>query len=832
LGTSTALARVSISARLAPVALTVAFALGANAALVFVGTSPAHASGVLYCVGPGSGDPASGCANPNHQDFTDISQALGVAGDGDLINVAAGTYPSITVAHSVTITGGYPGGVGGYCCSPSSTGSTISGTGGPAITVEAGSPTVIYINESDGVEVTGGALVVSGDGTSQGNFDIASGAQVNFVNGTRTLADGTSFTGAGYGRAAGASVVVGGAVNAANFEIASGPFATPALTGTGVLTATGNLLWTGGDIGGTGSINVANGATLTISGTILRVQRQNTINNSGTTLVTGSFGFEQSDNATFNNLAGALFDNQADALVGGFANESGSRTFNNDGIFRKSGGTGTTEVDADFTGSGTVDAESGNISFGNYGAVFVSSTNTTIGPGATVTYLNANDTLNDGATITGAGLAIVSGTLTTNGTTSAANLRLTNANNLNTNGTLTIQQSFDWDGGNLGGTGSIAIANGATMTFEPTGTLVHRSSTINNSGVASVQGNYYQSDNAVFNNLAGGTFDIQSDVGVGLFAFESGSRTITNAGTFKKSAGTGTSSVQATFTNTGTVQALSGTLSFTDAYTQNSGSTVLNGGALATNSTIDLEGGTLSGNGTVTGGVTNNATVSPGFSPGAITITGSYTQNAGGTLDEELGGLTPGTQFDQLSVNGAATLGGTLTLSLVNGYEPSVGDSLAIINAGSTSGAFATVNQPSGLSGGATFSVTTNATNVTLTFQGPPTATPTVTSTATPTGTPTATSTASSTNTPTSTSTPHATRTPRPTQTPTETRTPRPTRTPTVTRTPTRTRRPTFTPTIPADGAPDDGSSLDPGDPGATSIDTPAPDDQAGVSGW
>ena len=54
--------------------------------------------------------------------------------------------------------------------------------------------------------------------------------------------------------------------------------------------------------------------------------------------------------------------------------------------------------------------------------------------------------------------------------------------------------------------------------------------------------------------------------------------------------------------------------------------------------------------------------------------------------------MLPGTQFGQLNVTGSATVnGGSLAISLQNGFEPALGQSFAIINASSVTGQFATV---------------------------------------------------------------------------------------------------------------------------------------------
>ena len=66
-------------------------------------------------------------------------------------------------------------------------------------------------------------------------------------------------------------------------------------------------------------------------------------------------------------------------------------------------------------------------------------------------------------------------------------------------------------------------------------------------------------------------------------------------------------------------------------------------------------------------------------------------QEAGGTLQIELGGLTPVSQYDRLSVTGAATLDGTLNAVPINGFVPSVGDSFTVLLYGSHTDAFSTI---------------------------------------------------------------------------------------------------------------------------------------------
>ena len=86
--------------------------------------------------------------------------------------------------------------------------------------------------------------------------------------------------------------------------------------------------------------------------------------------------------------------------------------------------------------------------------------------------------------------------------------------------------------------------------------------------------------------------------------------------------------------------------------------------------TVD-SGGLLSGTGTVVGSLMNSGTVSPGNSPGTLNVVGSYTQTSSGTLRAEVASPT---SYDKISVTGAGTasLNGTVTPVLLNGYRPPV----------------------------------------------------------------------------------------------------------------------------------------------------------------
>jgi hypothetical protein len=166
------------------------------------------------------------------------------------------------------------------------------------------------------------------------------------------------------------------------------------------------------------------------------------------------------------------------------------------------------------------------------------------------------------------------------------------------------------------------------------------------------------------------------------------------------------------FANTGTVTLGSfGTFVVTGNYMQTAGLSSLSDGILTAGGLVDLEGGVLAGTGVINASVLNNAELDVGQpgSPGILTIVGDYTQTSGGVLVVEIGGPSAGTDFDQLNITGQATLDGTLTVHLINGFVPSSGDSFTIVTFGGGSGTFANINGD-----GALFTAGFDANDVTL----------------------------------------------------------------------------------------------------------------------
>ena len=136
------------------------------------------------------------------------------------------------------------------------------------------------------------------------------------------------------------------------------------------------------------------------------------------------------------------------------------------------------------------------------------------------------------------------------------------------------------------------------------------------------------------------------------------------------------------------------------------GASIIDGTLTAGTATLT---GSLTGAGVIAANLVNDGAVTPGDSPGILTISGNYQQGSGGVLNIEVGGTTAGTQYDQLKVSGTATLAGTLDATLINGFGPGAGEQFAALTAGGgISGSFATINLPS-IDGQPAFTVQTIA---------------------------------------------------------------------------------------------------------------------------
>jgi autotransporter-associated beta strand protein len=130
-----------------------------------------------------------------------------------------------------------------------------------------------------------------------------------------------------------------------------------------------------------------------------------------------------------------------------------------------------------------------------------------------------------------------------------------------------------------------------------------------------------------------------------------------------------------------------------------SGTTTINGGTLLVNGSHERSplllqpigdyfvnaGGTLGGTGSIGTAAdpvqifNNGGIVSPGSSPGKLTLTGNYVQSPTSRLKIEIGGTQPVSEHDQFAVVGNVDLGGTVDLEFINHFAPTAGQRFEVL---------------------------------------------------------------------------------------------------------------------------------------------------------
>ena len=507
--------------------------------------------------------------------------------NGHFDNEFGGTY-DLQGDYPIVIGGG-GGGEGPYF----SNAGLLRKSGGIGITAI----NVAFNNENGAIEVDSGTLSLSGGGSSSsGAFTVAAGAVLDLTGGS-----GPTWGGLVTGSGAGQVQLNSGSISG-----------NPSLT---LNLPPGLFQWSGGAMDGT----VINNNVITISGSCA-ISRGGILSNSGFLCHTNTATLAVTSSSHLENLTGGTYDLQTDGNIGQGGGPGADPYFDNYGLLRKSGGLGTSTIGLDFNNqSGAIEVDTGTLSLANNGA---SSNGTfTVSAGAALD-------LTGGWSPTWAGVINGSG---------AGQVQLSGGViNIDTSLTLNLPDGlFQWTGGWLQGT----VNNSNVVT-------------IAGSNLVALAGGFYNSSllrhtntatqavrsNAHFENLAGGTYDLEGDGNIGPGGGGGADPYFNNYGLLRKSGGLGTSAISIFFYNQ--------------------------------NGAIEVDNGVLSVN--------------------------SYLQGTG-TLTVKLGGRSAG-QFGQLAVSGGASLGGPLNVTLANGFAPVPGDQFQILSCSGLSGAFSSTNVPAGMS--------------------------------------------------------------------------------------------------------------------------------------
>lgn len=559
-------------------------------------------------------------------------------------------------------------------------GSTLTSSGD----IKLGLLGTATLTVSNGGSATGGTVTVGSTGA--GTLNVDSGSSVNATSMTITSSTGTV-------------TLSGGTLGT-----------TSGLTDNGTLSGYGTIngavqLNAGTVAGGTSASNV-----LTFTGSV-----------AGHPEITGYSKFTGTYDPTATLILGQTADGHMTISSGGTLNSNGLD------VGSANGDTGTLTI----TGSGSSLTDTGT------SVIHVGADGTgtlTVENGATATlksnlYLGYAASGSGTVTVDGAGSSLVDNAATTVllGDYGSGTLNVTNGGSAQFSGTVDV-------GGNSGSSGAIHVdgsSGTATLTTDQLYVGMLTSGTVSLGDYGKIVSNSIELGSAGTMSISGGTLSVSGALSNdhtltqsgGLL--DAGSETIDSGATTTVTGGNHDVTGALEVKSGGTLHVTGGSVS-ADTLTVDSGAaSTLAGGSLTTTAGL-TDDGTLSGYGTIAGSAQLNAdvtggtsaanpliftgivhgagnisgyskftgTYAPGNSPAKVTL-GSPT--FAGTLSMDLGGTTPGTGYDQIVVTGTATLGGKLSVDLLNGFKPSSGDTFTLIKtsgSGKISGQFTTYNLP------------------------------------------------------------------------------------------------------------------------------------------
>ena len=552
------------------------------------------------------------------------------------------------------------------------------------------------------------------------------------------------------------------------------------LGGSSTLNDAGTLTWTGGNFnGGLGTFNVAGATSATLS-------------TASSTSAIEYFAVELNGPATFTAPSSAPgFAVDYEGLLA--LNGAGSTMDPGYSV----GGTGTVVVGPSGTltaPDATGNADTWNPAFDDGGAVTVSpgatlsvnsgyssgsfalgagsilnASNSTLagpvtdpaGPTGTSTVNLFASTLSGAVTVGELQLPSSAGTSTVSGTLDVGTLNLASSTlNVSSSSPAVVATAITLQGGTIGGSGTIAdagtftwtsgdlsgsggqldVAGSTTITLSTTtSTSYVNNYTLETTGAAAVT---TAPSSPGFTLYGAGLIEFKgaATIAAGVSIGGNGEFVVAPTGSLEAPGGSGSVTVGPSILTAGSVQVpAAGTLNANSGIYETAGtvSVATSATLVSPGNTINVAGGTLDGTGTITtSSLKNSGGVVEGGTPGVtgiLTLSGTYVQTPGGTLQATVGGSTPGSGFSQV-VAASAQLAGTLSVATTGGFVPPFSSGYAVVStpsaASAPTGTFG-LTTPS-LLGPRPYAVTYAASGVTVTSAAALTPTVTVSSSVNP----------------------------------------------------------------------------------------------------
>ncbi len=440
----------------------------------------------------------------------------------------------------------------------------------------------------------------------------------------------------------------------------------------GTLKVRNRVDWTEGAIYGTGVTEIMNGGNAFLNGSGSRVLEGRLENNGKMTFYGGGLTLFALNTQLINN-------NEVSLRSGGVIGDGGWGEFINNGklikndsivIGEKNGTSPATELITIFTNNGTVDILNGILALEGHSTLKGS---IRIAYGAVLT--SSNGTHNMYAPkISGAGTFSTSGGIFEVKDSSltfsdSLTVELSYTGQLVGNADINIAGQFHWYGGVLSDSAEVNLLSGSVCEIDSAEIKYIHGSINNYTDIFWNDGDVNFGLNGIFRNF--GTLYLNADDVFGNYF--------------------------GWFYNSGVIHQREGMHStFSLVTLQNVGDIIIDPrGIFSCNSGLYNDStGYIKGSGILEifdSFQNNDGHISPGASPDTLHITGNFPQSSKGKTHIELGGYTPGFEYDQLIIDGEAQLAGSMEVSFLPPFTPQPGDSFVVMRFNSLSGQYDSV---------------------------------------------------------------------------------------------------------------------------------------------